>query len=793
MKRSLGFLIFILNSGILIAQNQFTDNLQVQFHNYTSQTLQEKLYVHTDKDFYLSGETIWFKVYDVDGSFHIPLSASSIAYIEIINRDQKPVIQSKIYLKEGSGNGSCLIPASLITGNYTFRAYTNWMKNFPPEYYYEQTIHIVNTLKATIPLPSPKSSSDIQFFPESGNSVVGIQGKIAFKATDPAGNGLDCGGIILNAHKDTICSFRAQHNGMGNFLLRPEKNMTYYAVLYLKDSMIIQKLPEAIEQGFTMSISESADSKINVVVRASSEFTNTNVYLFAQTRQVINSVQTNTIKNGEARFEVEKKDLGPGISCFTLFNSHREPVSERLVFKRPEENLIIQANTDQSVYQSRKPVHIDLSTSSGPNRPLQGNLSLSVFMIDSLQTLPNQNIISYLLLSSDLRGRVESPDYYFTHTDKASDEALDNLMLTQGWRRFKWEDVFAYKKAAFEFLPELQGPVVNGKIVDKITGTPVPATGAFLSIPGSDYAFSSATSNTQGNIRFAFKDIYKNNIVVLQTAQQKDSNYRIDISSSFSDRYASRFMPPLTLERKQQQILLNRSIGMQVENTYGIEKKRVFATPLIDTTSFYGLADKIYVLNDYTHFVTMEEVLREYVEDVRIRRDGNKYSFKVRDRLFGTYFEGDPLILLDGIPISDPAKIIAQDPAKIQKIELVTHTYYTGSSVVDGIINIRSYSGELGATQLDPNALVVEYEGLQQERIFYSPVYSSKDEEFSHLPDFRNVLYWAPQIITDENGKAQVQFYTSDLKGRYAVVVQGISGNGLPGTTTIPFEVNDSK
>ena len=541
-----------------------------------------------------------------------------------------------------------------------------------------------------------------------------------------------------------------------------------------------------------MNVSEEETGSFKCTVNASPDFNNTSVYLFTQTRQVIKNVQTNVIKGGEAIFMVDKKDLADGISTITLFNQQRQPVCERLVFKRPQETLSIQAKTDQAVYNKRKLVHIDLSAISTNNLPLAGNFSMSVFMIDSLQRVPEQNILSYLYLNSDLKGRIESPEYYFNNTDKTADQALDNLLLTQGWRRFKWNDVLENRKPVFEFLPELEGPVANGRIINKITGTPVSAVGAWLSVPGADYAFSSATSNAQGVIRFGFKDIYKNNVIVVQPASQKDSNYRIDMTSSFSDKYASNSFCSLVLSKSQENTLTERSISNQVEITFGMDRKRRYLNLNADTTSFYGKPDKLYYLEDYTRFQTMEEVLREYVEDVRVRKEGEKFNFKVRNRLFGTYFEEDPLILLDGIPISDASKIIALDPLKIKKIEVVMHNYYIGSSVFEGIVNVTSYNGELGVTQIDPYSLVVEYEGLQQKREFYSPNYESKEAEESHLPDFRNVLYWAPRIIAGSDGKSHLSFYTSDLKGKFAVVIQGITENGLPGKTTAFFEVIDS-
>ncbi len=230
MKSCVGLFIFLLTSGWASAQDQLIDNLQQQYQNYQSGNLQEKLFVHTDKTFYLAGETVWFKVYALDASFHKPLAISSVAYIEILNKDLKPVVQSKVAMSNGNGNGSFILPGSLSSGNYIFRAYSSWMKNFPPDFYYEQTLHIVNTLKLT-PVPnSPKPLPNIQFFPEGGTEVLGFAGKIAFKATDGEGRGVDCQGLIVNNHNDTISRFQSLHNGMGNFQLKPEKNSSYYAV-----------------------------------------------------------------------------------------------------------------------------------------------------------------------------------------------------------------------------------------------------------------------------------------------------------------------------------------------------------------------------------------------------------------------------------------------------------------------------------------------------------------------------------------------------------------------------------
>src|SRR4030095_4295760 len=145
MKSYVFILFFLLPCSLLRAQNQQADVLQQQFHNYQTNTLQEKLFVHTDKTFYLAGETIWFKLYAIDASFHKTLTTSVIAYTEILNKDLKPVLQTKVHLLNGCGSGSVTIPGFLPTGNYIFRAYTSWMKNYLPDFSFENTIHIVTT------------------------------------------------------------------------------------------------------------------------------------------------------------------------------------------------------------------------------------------------------------------------------------------------------------------------------------------------------------------------------------------------------------------------------------------------------------------------------------------------------------------------------------------------------------------------------------------------------------------------------------------------------------------------
>ena len=181
MKKKLTALfVFALLHLILFGQVEYPAILQKQFISYHQQALQEKLFIHTDKDFYVAGDICWFKVYDVDGLLHKPLSLNKVAYVEILSADRQPVLQCKIALQAGSGNGSFMFPASMNSGNYVLRGYTSWMKNFHADYFFEKSITIVNTLKRPDWQKIESTPAyDVQFFPEGGNLVKGLESKLA--------------------------------------------------------------------------------------------------------------------------------------------------------------------------------------------------------------------------------------------------------------------------------------------------------------------------------------------------------------------------------------------------------------------------------------------------------------------------------------------------------------------------------------------------------------------------------------------------------------------------------------
>ncbi|MEP6595793.1 MAG: hypothetical protein ABJA71_07590 [Ginsengibacter sp.] len=778
-------------SCLLIICQQFIstalcqDNLNAisaAFSQYHQNSIKEKIFVHTDKSLYVAGEIALFKLYDVDASNHEPLELSKVAYVEILDSNNKHSLQAKIALHNGEGNGSFYLPLTLTSGNYKLRAYTNWMKNFGAAYFFEKDITIINVQKKiNISVAKREEKFDVQFFPEGGNLVDNLPSQVAFKGVNEYGRGVTFTGILLD-NADTLLAFKPEHAGMGSFSFTPLSNHSYKAYIKtISGKSEVKNLPMAYTSGYVMSLSDSAD-KIKVIVQ-SDILSQHEIYLFAHTREIIKVAVSTSWQNGKAVFLFDKEMLGDGISHITIFNDQKQPVCERLYFKKPGKQLEIKLSTDQSVYTTRKKISLTIQRDNS-----EISLSLSVYRLDSLQSFNDANINSYLLLSSDLKGFIEDPDFYFLKNDDETNIALDHLMLTNGWRRFKWEDVLQNTKSFFTYVPEYNGPIIAGKVINTRSGIPASNIESYISVPGFPTEFNTSLSDKKGNVAFELKNFYGSSEIMLQPHTLRDTNYRIDITDPFSNDLSATPFPVFTVQQKTANTLLEESISMQVQNIYSGKKLKHFIMPSVDTTVFYITPDAKYNLDDYTRFTTMEEVLREYVALVDVKKREGKFHLNAIDLANNQMFKTNPLVLLDGIPIFDLDKFMLTDPLKLNKLELLNRKYFLGNSTFNGILNWTSYKGDMAGYE-PTNATIIDYDGLQLEREFYTPVYTNIDQESSHIPDFRNVLLWSPNIKIAGGESREINFYTSDLPGKYAVQIQGITKEGLCGNKVITFEV----
>jgi hypothetical protein len=766
-------LITIIFSLLLLSlpgnsQKRGFDPNKELLEEYTSKNPQEKLFIHTDKNFWVAGETSWFKIYLVSGQSHQPINTSKVAYVELVGTKNQVVLQTKIELQNGFGKGQINIPASVSSGNYYLRAYTRWMKNYNADFFFHQPITIVNTFRRLFDgEQQPNSDIDVQFFPEGGQWIDGINHKMAFRAIDYTGKGIEFTGTIINSNGDTLNHFKPAKFGMGTFEMKPTLQ-EYTALINHKGKTIAVKLPKVNATGFAMQIVDTL-SQFKIQIKTKGVFDQP-VFILAHTRHKVKSTFSQPLKNGSLELMIPKSDLEAGITHITVFTSTGQPVCERLVFLKPDDSKILSVSTDREQTGTRKKIILALKSK---NTTLS-NLSVSVMRNDSLQQFVQPDIVSYLLLSSDLKGSIESPHAYLN----TNPETIDNLMLTHGWSRFRWEELAEPK--TIQHIPEYRAHLIEATILDKQTQSPIPGVIGYVSAPGKKIELGGAITDKNGLLLVEANHLSGANKLILQSPYEKA---KLEIKSPYSSSFIKLTLPPIDLSEKHTQALVDKSISMQINDAFG---KHTSTTLSSDSSAFYGIAPETYLLDDYTRFPVMEEVMREYVKSVWVRKKGDQFIFKIVDRDKGNLLDGESLVLLDGVPIFNVNDIMAFDPLKIKQLDVLPGRYFVGSLAFDGIVSYRTYKGDLGGFKFSPETVMIDYEGLQQQKEFYSPRYETVPEINNRIPDGRHLLYWNPDVQIKGNEAQQLEFYTSDQPGTYKVTVQGITVDGIPlyGETT---------
>ncbi|HVU95181.1 MAG TPA: hypothetical protein VHE34_08160 [Puia sp.] len=776
-------LLLSLRSIPALAQSDALTSVQTRADTWRNVVLQEKIFLHADRSFYLAGELLWCRLYCVDGDSHRPSDVSKLAYVELLDRDNKPLLQVKIALAKGFGDGCLHIPPSIPTGIYRLRAYTNWMKNFGPETFFTQTVSVINTIKGvdTAALEHPDTTGShytLSFFPEGGDLVANLPSTLAFEALDEQGNGLVADGALLTSNNDTIATLHPQQEGMGFLLFTPKPGLTYKAILNCPDGKTrTWPIPQILPHGYTLHLADDGGPNLKLIVRASEGLAPQNCRLFIHSRTRSSFTgQPPTLSGDSASFIIEKNTLPEGNTRFTLFDAAGRPQAERLFFIPPHTKLNITAATKQANYTTRQKVHLDIGIS---NPDTSGNhLSIAVYRLDSLQGYPQTDILRYLWTSSEWTGTIPVNRIF-------DDPELAHLYaLTHGWTRFRWTDVLSHPSGPRLFAPEIRGQFITGRLSDPQTGLALKATDTWISTPGLTFQFGATQTDSTGKFLFDIKDFFGSDGIVVHT----ETPAKVQITSPFSEQYAGAPVPPLSLSSSLLPLLTRHSIAMQVLNVYSGDSLNHFITPPIDTIPFFSKGAYTYLMDNYTRFTSIEEILREYIREINVtHQQGHLHLTMLNEPMHSVFSDNKTLVLLDGVPVPDD-RIFSYDALKIKKLDVIPREYILGPAHFSGIASFTTFRGDYEGLDLDPNSLQIEYDGMQYRRQFYAPAYNTNRQAQTRLPDFRNLLYWSPDLRPGTTA-APVEFFTSDVPGDYLVVVQGLSADGRAGVTYTQFTV----
>lgn len=783
-------LLLVLTIQVNFANCQFIDRLKSKFDTFTTQNWQEKVYVHTDKNLYAVGETIWFRTYLVEAySLKSELAISSIVHVELISPGGDILVSRMIHTTATAGAGDILlspdsIGTNLSTGKYRIRAYTNLQLNSGPPFF-EKEIQIISR---TSPPASPEHSRDsliLQFFPEGGELVNNIGSQVAFKAANPSG-GVMVKGEVRDDNGTTVGWFQSFHNGMGFFQLTPLPGRSYFARVNDRDYPI----PAALSRGYTLQLSTHKKGYITLVANSTLTRGLEGVVLVGQARGKIFYAQELTDRETKFAGNIPGTGLPPGVIQFTLFDEKGIPQCERLVFmQNPRFELDVAVSTDKQVYQPRSSVVLTLDTDY-----IMANMSLSVTDMELVSNdSTTGNIFTHLLLTSDLKGHIEDPAYYFLPGTPPI--YLDLVMLTHGYRRFTWKEVDKWNNPLPEYYPE-RGFNISGILTDEYNqGKPVVGEVSLTVMPDL-IDVQKVRTNNSGRFIFMGNDFFQESNLFLQakkltvkkSGKTKPSDnvvinldeYKVPEVESLPAESFSQPATPANFNR----YLASIDLGIQRDNTTilldEVEVKAKRPDPFAEYDAYGGMPSSRLVMDslgvDALVATNIAQLLQGRVAGVQV--NGTSISIRGAAASLGSGGTG-PLFLLDNMPV-DSQTIMSFPPHMVHSIAIYKgpETAFWGARGANGVIIVHTKKGEdfLQPDKPSYNIKNLTHPGYYRAREFYSPAYDGK--QIGKKRDNRVTLHWEPNIQPDSTGTARIRFFTGDNESIYRIEVEGITPKG---------------
>jgi len=890
-------IIFIFSlSAFAIADDPFADLLK-KLEEFTKKYPTEKVHLHLDKPYYAIGDDIWFKAYVVDGKTAEPTALSNILYVELINEKDSIQKQLKLAMKGGIAWGDFKLTDSLDEGNYRIRAYTQWMRNAGPNFFFDKMIKVGNawtnkvftrtsykavkegvgerlntsiifadqqgkpyvnspvnfdvqlngksvsksvvTTTATgeaklsilntqpnlnksgsiiatltlpdglkivkrIPIKTTTTESDVQFFPEGGSLIDGLPAKVAVKVINANGRGENISGKIVDNEGTEILDFETTYLGMGSFSLTAMPGKTYVAKVKFADGATKSiNLPKAQASGYAIAVNNNDSTKITVRVMISQDLLNKGeLNLLAHRNGMVLFAAKVPTARQIASVAIQKNNLPSGVVSITLFSPENLPISERIAFvNNANDKIDLTINGLRGTYTKKENVVMDILAKNG-DKPTQGSFSASITNANIVNADPENesNLLTGLLLTSDLKGYVEKPNHYFMNNDMTTRIELDHLLLTQGWRKLDWRAVQSAQFTAPVFKAE-KGLVISGTLTN--SGKPV-AKGKVSLLSSSAGLFATDTL-TDANGRFAFDEISFNDGVRF-SIKAMSANDKKNVKIVMDDLPGQIVTP--SVNAAEVEININESIKEYLKQSVAYfeeQEKRGFLTrvtklkaveiigekpnkaPNSSNLNGPGTADAVFTENDLKSSASLTQFLNGRVAGLVVQagvpsntRNGLNMTVYVDGVVFfgGSGSEGSQGNLDD---------LTVQDIESIEVLKSIAYTTVYGHGGANGVIVITTKKGK-GSTvsSYAPGMLAYSPKGLFANRQFYSPKYDTNPDP---KPDFRTTVYWNPHLVSDTNGKANINFFNTDQPGNYRIVIEGIDGFGNLARKILTYQV----
>ncbi|MEO8823168.1 MAG: hypothetical protein ABI366_06295 [Ginsengibacter sp.] len=780
---------YLLNAAafLFVFLNSSAQNIDSTLAIYARDYGQEKMYLQYDKTSYAPGETIWFKDYIMKGMF--PDDESKTVYVDWIGEKGNVLLHSVCAVENASTFGQFEIPSNYKGHLIHVKAYTKWMLNFESAFLYNHDLRILSDEKNSN--SKIKLIPELNFFPEGGDAIAGMTNKIAFKANDQYGRPINIKGVIKDNTGSFIDSLKIIHDGMGYFFIFPQQGQTFAASWEDENgNSYISQLPEIKSAGAGLRVTLSGSNRIFLVKSSSNSALNAVHILGTMYRQKVFQLDE-PLEHGKAEGSIPTTALPGGILTITVFDEQWKPLAERITYVSNEDYLF---NPEVSVVkkglEKRSKNDIELSV------PANIVADFSVSVTDAkLESGNDDNIISHLLLTGELKGKVFDPEYYFLNNSDSVAQQLDLVMLTHGWRRFDWNKVVQGKFPEIKYPGDTSYLSLSGKVIGATPQQLKKAGDIILMITQKNSGTESFTIPVEPNgffndpslilfdtahIFYDFagkKALTKISVQFMPGVLPPFSNYFEAPSPSnnyFDDSSGNRYHLQLSKEAEEQMKYFK---GKVLEN---IEIRSKITSKLQQVNNKYtsGLFKK----GNATELDLLDDPLANSYSDIVSYIQGKVPSLYFQGGKFlwmrNRSGENGPALYLNEMQTTyDVVSSLAV--ANVAYIKVFRPGFVGGAgSGTGGAIVIYTKSGSDG----QPISYIKglnndQVNGYTVVRQFYSPDYDTLSTD--DKKDLRTTLYWNPTVITTpEQKKVDLTFFNNDFTGEFRVIIEGMTSDG---------------
>jgi hypothetical protein len=784
--------LFLLFSRMPVAAQKLLTTLEEQADKFGA----EKVYLHYDKSTYLPGETVWFKAYLMEALF--PATASKTLYVDWVSESGEVLHHSVSPLVNGVTSGQFDVPSGYTGQFIQVKAYTRWMLNFDSSFLYSKTLRILQTGAGARTAPALRTTVTLQFFPEGGDLVSGVDNRVAFKAVTENGFPVKIRGTVTDAKTGEALSFATEHDGMGSLVLKPKEGSAYTA--RWKDEKGADRtttLPAVRTEGVVMQVTGTGDRRqINLFHNGTTNARFNEVHLVG-TLNGRPAFSTDVAFNGQpsARRVISMASLPSGVMTITLFDASWNAIGERITFVNNNDySFRPQLEVQRWGLNKRARNEIQLSL---PDSIAGAHLSVSVTDA-AIDRDTSDNIIAHLLLSAELRGYIHRPAYYFANNSDTLARQLDLVMLTNGWRRFKWEDLVQGKMPRFTHprdtgylflsgkLFGLPRGVITGKETIAVIVTEKDSSTRLMALPiQTDGSFADPTAIFFDTLRVH----YSLKAGVLSSAEARfmlnrlpPPNYQ---ASSRGFRYQGSLdtlglathrrlaAEALRLQEAARGKLMEAVIVKAKAKTPAQELDERYTSPLFKTSDGFSFD----LVNDPS--VAAQPNVLDYL---RGRVPGLQITPSQAGGTPTASWRGSPTtVFLDEVQQQDLSFVTNIPITDIAYVKVLRPPFFGApGGGAGGAIAIYTRRGNDARNRPGsgglPSSAVMGYTPIRE---FYSPNYATFNAR-NEQRDLRTTLYWNPALQTSgKNRTIRFHFYNNDTAKAFRVVIEGISREGL--------------